>query len=184
MAKIKQALEDFRPDSRLIDERGPTGERIRKSASEFFTDDNGANHTRENPADIALAKGQISKRQHTAAHKLYVHWFRGGLQANYGSVDMHGIFGGKGYEAAGMAKTEAQAFHRQRFRKAIESLISAGQNTDKYRWPLVHFCCYENGLEQIGRAMGWNNRPQALAVAIERVRAGLDILCDDWGIFD
>src|SRR3569832_116346 len=107
MAKIRTAIEDFTPDARLVDERGPTPEHAGK--------------LRPRPINLAVAAGRLSREHGIAAEKFYVHWYRAGLAENFGSADLNRVFGGDG-AGAGMARTEAQAFHRQRFRSAVDKV--------------------------------------------------------------
>ena len=161
MAKIKQAIEDFIPDERLVDERGPTPQH--------------ANKLRPSPINLAISKKQISRQQGVAAEKFYNHWYRAGLSENFGSVDLNRVFGGEG-GGAGMARTENQAFHRQRYRQAVQKIGLSGSRV------LELVICREKSFEDTGRDMGWNNRPQAVAAAVQLCRDALDILCTEWGI--
>lgn len=161
MAKIKQAIEDFVPDARLVDERGPTPEFVGKM--------------RQSPINVALSRGQISRQQGIAAEKFYNHWYRAGLSENFGSADLNRVFGGEG-GGAGMARTEAQAFHRQRYRQAVTLIGLRGS------WVLERVICRETSFEDTGRELGWKNRPQAVACAVQLARDALDTLCSEWGI--
>ena len=161
MAKVKERIEEFKPDPRLIDERGATQEAISKF--------------RQSPVNVALARGQITRQQGIAAEKYYGHWYRAGLSENFGSVDLNSVFGGDGGGAT-MARSEAQAFHRQRYRQAVEKIGLRGS------WVLERVICREMSFEDTGREMGWNNRPQAVASAVQVARDSLDILCAEWGI--
>ena len=161
MAKIKQAIEDFVPDERLVDERGPTAEFVGKM--------------RQSPINVALSRGQISRQQGIAAEKFYNHWYRAGLSENFGSADLNRVFGGEG-GGAGMARTEAQAFHRQRYRQAVTLIGLRGS------WVLERVICRETSFEDTGRELGWKNRPQAVACAVQLARDALDTLCNEWGI--
>lgn len=177
MAKIKQELEDFIPDVRLLDERGTTEQRKRRAGEHVFRDDKGRQHMRDSPVNVALSRGQINACQYEAAQKFYNHWFRSGLLEVFGSVDLSGVFGGDN-PRVGMARTEAQAFHRQRYRQAVDKIGMRGS------WVLERVICREQSFEDTGREMGWNNRPQAVATAVQLFRDALDTLCKEWGIFE
>src|SRR3569623_177324 len=148
MAKIRTAIEDFTPDARLVDERGPTPEH--------------ANKLRPSPINMAVADGRLTREHGIAAEKFYVHWYRGGLAENFGSADLNRVFGGEG-GGAGMARTEAQAFHRQRFRAAMDAVreqcgaISA--------WVLEQVVLEERMFVDVGAAFGHKNRNSAARVA-------------------
>src|SRR5260370_994050 len=53
---------------------------------------------------------------------------------------------------SGMARTENQVFHRQRYREAAEAIGKIGSHV--LEWAV----CREIGLEQIGYALGWGSR--------------------------
>ena len=174
MAKIKPTLDEYKPDFRLVDERGATVERITKAGEGVFRGPTGE-HMRDSPINLALSRKQINGQQYTAANKYYNHWYRAGLLPGYGSADLNRVFGGEG-GGAGMATTEAQAFHRQRYRQAVEIVGMRGS------WVLERVVCQEISFEETGRQMGWNNRPQAVACAVQAARDALDSLCREWGI--
>lgn len=172
MAKIKIPLEDFKPDARLIDERGPTPEFLKRQPK--FIDERGE-RMRDSPINLAASRKQITDTQYSAGQKFYNHWFRSGMLENFGSVDLNRIFG-TATPGCGMPKTEAQAFHRQRIRKAIMVL------TARQFWILDHAILRELPITDAGHELGWRNRPQAFAVAIMLFRDALDRLAEEWGI--
>ena len=176
MSKIKQTLDDFKPDSRLVDERGATDERLEKAAEHVFRDDSGRRHMRDSTLEIALSKKQISSRQYNGAQKFYNHWFRGGLSENFGSINFCMVFTGFG-PSDGLARSEQQTFHRQSYFNAMKWL-------GKRAWIAHDIVIRERPFEEVGRKMGWNNRPQAMAAGVESTRTLLDKLCDEWGILD
>ena len=77
---------------------------------------------------------------------------------------------------SGMAKTENQLFHRQRYREAVQAVGKIGSHV--LEWAV----CREIPLEQVGHTLGWSSRPQAYAAAAERMKTALDELCKLWGI--
>lgn len=173
MAKIKPTLDDFKPDSRLVDERGPTDERKNKANGHSFKDDAGRQHMRDSPINVALSKKQISTAQFNAAQKFYNHWFRGGMVGNIKTVELNGVFGGSPDPVS-----ESRMFHLQRYWQAREKV--GGRRA----WALEKVICEEQTFEFLGRAMCWSNRPQAFAAGLTITRDALDILCEDWGIHD
>ena len=74
-----------------------------------------------------------------------------------------------------MAKTEAQVFHRQRYREATQAVGKIGSHV--LEWAV----CREIPLDQVGYTLGWGTRPQAYAAAVERMKTALDALCELWG---
>jgi hypothetical protein len=165
MAKIKIAIEEHRTDPRLLDERGPTAER--------------ANKLRPSPINVAVADGRLTREHGIAAEKFYVHWYRAGLSENFGSADLNRVFGGEG-GGAGMARTEAQAFHRQRYRAAVKSVTEGAGAINA--WAIEQVICHERGFVEIGGVFGHKNRNSAGRVALQFVIPGLNILCREWGV--
>ena len=160
MSKLKTTLKDPDIDYRLLDERGPTTERLQKA--------------REAPIVLAHAKGQIDRAQFSAAQKFYAHWFKSGLCEHYGTIDLTRVFAGG--DASAMPKTELQAVHRSLFRHALEVLKA------EKSWVLQQVVCREIPFAEVGQAMGYRDREWGLAKAVNAARSGLDILCREWGI--
>jgi len=77
---------------------------------------------------------------------------------------------------SGMAKSEGQAHHRQQYREA-RALLG-------HRPAIVvdNVICAEHPLEVAGYAIGWTNRPQAVAAATEMLRDAGYRLAKLWGI--
>ena len=163
MPRLKTTLKEPNIDYRLLDERGPTAERLQKS--------------RESPINLAHAKGQITRSQYAAAQKFYTHWFKGGLCENYGNIDLTRVFGSSA-DFSGMAKSELQAFHRDCYRRAIE-LLKAQKS-----FILQRVICVEIQLVEIGAALGFRHREWGRNKALSILRDGLDILCREWGLFE
>jgi hypothetical protein len=93
-----------------------------------------------------------------------------------GSLDLTRILAGHHGDYSGMARSENQAFHRQRFREAVQAIGKIGSHV------LDSAVCRETPLEQVGYALGWGNRAYAYAAAAERMKIALDGLCRLWGI--
>lgn len=160
MSKPKTSLKEPTIDNRLLDERGPTAERLTRSM--------------RSPLEYAEERGQITKIQAAAGHKFYAHWYKGGLCEHYGTIDLTRVFGGT--ESSGMPKSELQAFHRSTFRKALEVLKA------ERSWVLQQLICNETPAVDIGYALGAKKRETALGKALSLTRDGLDTLCVEWGI--
>lgn len=158
MAKIKQAIEDFVPDVRLVDERGPTPQQNKKM--------------RQTPINGALSRKQITRQQGVAAEKFYNHWYRAGHAGKCGSIDLDRVFASN----SDLTLTDSQLFHKQSYERAVKTL---GMNRSRWVELVV---CYEASFEEAGQKMGWNNRPQAVAVGVQIIRDALAELCDLWGI--
>jgi hypothetical protein len=175
MAKIKEAIEDFRPDPRLVDERGPTNARLRKTDYEVGKA-TGAVTVRDAPIEMMLSRKIITEKQYQGLGKFRIHWFNGGLSPKLGGIDASHIFAKDISNFSGMAKTERQVFHRQQWRAGNNAMGLRGS------WIVHKIVCEEVSAEEAGRAMGWNNRPQAVAVATQQLRDAADRLCQLWGM--
>src|SRR5262245_35622166 len=146
----------------------PTPERLRRAGKDVARGNSGQITMRHAPLERAFARGALTAEQYSAGQKYRHHWYHAGLSGGLISVGL-GAY-------AGMAKTERQVFHRQRYREAVQVLGKISSHV--LEWAV----CREFGLEQIGQALGWTSRPQAYAAALERMKAALDELCRLWGI--
>jgi len=146
----------------------PTPERVRRAGKDVARGNSGQITMRHAPLERAFARGALTAEQYSAGQKYRHHWYHAGLSGGLISVGL-GAY-------AGMAKTERQVFHRQRYREAVQVLGKISSHV--LEWAV----CREFGLEQIGQALGWTSRPQAYAAALERMKAALDELCRLWGI--
>ena len=148
-------------DNRLLDDRGPTVERMQRS--------------RESPLVAAYSKRQIDRAQYAAGQKFYGHWSKSWIAERYGSVDLTKL---PGNYWRGPTFSEVQEGHEFAFRKALELL-----QTEKFAsYVLRHFICEESPLADIGAAMGYRDREWGFGKALGIARVGLAILCKEWGI--
>lgn len=154
----------------------PTPERMRRAGADFERGDTGQITMRDSPLERALARSVITQEQYAAGQKYRHHWYHAGLAGYLGAVDLNRVLGIDLGAYAGMAKTENQVFHRQRYREAVQAAGKIGSHV--LEWAV----CREVALEQVGQALGWSSRPQAYAAALERMKAALDELCQLWGI--
>lgn len=168
-------------DPKLVDERGITPERERQASgkSEWGRDERNRQTVqtlRDSPLDAAHLRRDITDRQYAAAMKYKNHWFQGGLAGALQSIDPNRVFASDMTDFSHMAKTEAQAFHRQQYRIAIEviGVIPAAV--------LDTIACYEKPLTQVGVNMGWKSKPKGVQAAEVILRDALDKLCRHWGI--
>lgn len=163
------------------DTRGVTAERMRHAQGFIDRGNLGRGRTgvitmRDAPIERALARNVISQTQYTAAVKYRHHWYRAGLASPLSSVELNRVFAIDMTSFSGMARTEAQAFHRQRYREAVQhvGMIDAAV--------VEQVVCQEISLEQAGYKLGWSSKPQAIAAATERMKAALDRLVELWGV--
>jgi hypothetical protein len=154
----------------------PTAERMRRAGANFERGDTGQITMRDSPLERALARGVITQEQYSAAQKYRHHWYHAGLAGPLGSLDLDRVFALDLGGYSGMAKTESQLFHRQRYREAVQAVGKLGSHV--LDWAV----CRETPLEQVGYTLGWSSRPQAYAAAAERAKTALDELCRLWGI--
>jgi hypothetical protein len=131
---------------------------------------------RDSPLERALARDALTPEQYSAGQKYRHHWYHAGLADRLESIDLNRIVAIDLGAYAGMAKTESQLFHRQRYREAPQAIGKIGSHV--LEWAV----CREIALEQVGQTLGWSSRPQGYAAAVERMKTALDELCKLWGI--
>jgi hypothetical protein len=153
----------------------PTPERIRRAGGDFERGHTGQITMRDSPLERAFIRKMITQAQYSAGQKYRHHWYHAGLADALVSIDLSRVFAIDLGGFSGMAKTESQVFHRQRYREAVQAVGKIGSHV------LDWVVCREIPLEQIGYALGWSSRPQAYAAAVERTRTALDELCKLWG---
>ncbi len=167
MSKPTTSLLEPTIDNRLLDDRGPTNERLQRSV--------------QAPLQLAHSRGQIDRAQFAAGQKFYGHWFKSGLCERFGSIDLTRVFAGA--DPSLMARTELQASHRWALRYALTAL---GWRQDmpvpQKCFVLQHFIFNEETLGSIGAAMGYRDRETGSRKALGVARDGLSTLCREWGI--
>jgi hypothetical protein len=154
----------------------PTPERMRRAGADVERGHSGQITMRDAPLERAFARNAITAEQYSAGQKYRHHWYHAGLAGHLESVDLNRVLAIDLGAYAGMAKTENQVFHRQRYREAAQAAGKIGSHV--LEWAV----CREIALEQVGQSLGWSSRPQAYAAALERMKAALDELCKLWGI--
>ena len=154
----------------------PTPERMRRAGSDFERGDTGQITMRDSPLERAFARNVVTQEQYRAAQKYRHHWYHAGLSDRLGSIDIGRIFAADLGDFSGMARTETQVFHRQRYREATQAVGKIGSHV------LDWVVCRDISLKQVGYALGWSSRPQAYAAAVERMKMALDEICRLWGI--
>jgi hypothetical protein len=154
----------------------PTIERLRHAHGHVERGDMGTFTLRDAPLERLLARGGLNQDQYRAAEKYRVHWYRAGLAGSLQSVDANRVFATDVSNFSGMAKTEAQAFHRGQYRAAVE-LIGIIQAAI-----LETIVCYEKPLAEVGVKMGWKSKPKGIDAAEDLLRNALNTLCRHWGI--
>jgi len=185
--KMGHRTKEFRVEVRKLPKRArarplvgqrarPTPERIRRAGTDFERGDTGQITMRDSPLERVLARNVITQEQYAAGQKYRHHWYHAGLNDPIGSIDLARVSGTDLGAFSGMARTENQLFHRQRYREAVQAIGKIGSHV--LDWAV----CRETALEQVGYSLGWSSRPQAYAAAAERAKIALDALCRLWGI--
>lgn len=171
----------MKKDNRMRLEPGrPTNERLRHAGEGFEISETrggaGVMTMRDCPLERAYNRGQIQEREYQAGVKFRHHWFHAGMAGHIGSIDFDRIFARDLSSMGHMAKTEAQAFHRQKYREACNEMGPRPAKAVEY---LVGA---EFEFEKVGRMFGYNNDPQARAVAMTLLQDGLYRLAHLWGM--
>ena len=142
----------------------PTPERLRHANDNFVTVA-GATRISDAPVDRLFNAGKIDKTQHEAGQRYYADWYAAGL-APLGAIDY-----GKP-QVDGSKPTEVSEFRMAAVDRCNRATRSMGRN----RRTIDMVVLLEQGVEAAGREVGFRNAPQARAVGLDRLRAGLDDL--------
>lgn len=166
-----------RPYTQPLEQRAqPTAERMARAGADYERGDTGQITMRDAPLERALGRGAITREQYNAGRKYHHHWYHAGCGEALQSLDVNRVFATDLASFSGMAKTEAQVFHRQQYRAAVQAAGKVGSSV------LDKAVCHEMTLEQVGYTLGWGAKPAAIVAATERLKAALDDLCRHWGI--
>ena len=149
----------------------PTPERIAKSDGFIYRSATGPTTARDAPLERLEARNIIDTRLYNAGVKYRLHWHNAGLQERYASLRMDGTFGGSPETI-----TDAMAHHRSMYERAVQFLGMRQSGV------VENVCCRDMQLEDVGRKLGWTNRPQAVAAAEALLKDALDRLAIHWGI--
>jgi len=149
----------------------PTPERMAKASGFYHQSATGPITVRDAPLERLEARGVIDSRLYNAATKYRHHWNGAGLQERYASLRMDGVFGG-GVETI----TDAMSHHRSVYEAAVRHLGMKQSSV------VEDVCCRDMKLADVGFKLGWSNRPQAEAAAIELLKTSLDRLAYWWGV--
>ncbi len=158
----------------------PTPERLAKAEGhvEIGNDEQGARvyTLRDSPLERLNARGGIDPREYSALMKFKQHWHHAGLLPSVGGIDLNRVFASDPGSYSGMAKTERQVFHRQRYREAVQHIgLRASLVVERV-------VCNEQTLEMAGLALNWRTPAQARAAATELLRDAAYRLAQLWGI--
>src|SRR5262245_25699810 len=137
--KMGHRTREFRVEVRKLPKRArarplvrqrarPTPERMRRAGADFERGDTGQITMRDSPLERALARNVITQEQYATGQKYRHHWYHAGLNDPIGSIDLARISGTDLGAFSGMAKTENQLFHRQRYREAVQAIGKIGSH--------------------------------------------------------
>lgn len=115
----------------------------------------------------------ISDQQYDAAMKFYAHWYGAGQVGvkaiDYSRSKAEEVFGN-------LDPSEAHEFHVRKYREACKELGIRGD------FVMRAIVCAQMSPVSVGNQLGWNNDPQARAVATELLKDALDRLRNLWGM--
>jgi hypothetical protein len=100
----------------------PTPERLRRAGPDVARGHTGQITMRDSPLERAFARNALTPEQYSAGQKYRHHWYHAGLADRLESIDLNRIFAIDLGAYSGMAKTESQLFHRQRYREAAQAV--------------------------------------------------------------
>ena len=170
-----------RPQPATEPAMAPTAERIAQAGGGVVHGDDPRAGQRlysvRSTVDRMLDKGAIDAAMHQAAQRYAGHWYAAGVAGVPPTVDLNRTSGG-GVNTYGMAASEVQAYHREQYRQAVQTVG---------KWRYVAFeavVCHGETLESVGRGMGEQNTAQAIAAAREMVKGKLHALACMWGLME
>ena len=130
----------------------------------------------DEPLERLWRRSGLEGREYTALQKYRHHWYHSGLLPGVGSVDLNRVFASDPSNSSGMAKSEAQAHHRQQYRQAVQVMgMIATATVDRV-------VCHEWPLEQAGYKLGYKSPFRARMQAASELRAAGAKLARFWGI--
>ena len=179
MSKPKTSLKEPDVDNRLLDERGPTPERLGRT--DFEIGDTGIIRVGERPIDRAVRCRTINEQQGRAADKLYDHWYRAGMAGTIGSADPLKIFGSTN-DFTKLCATEAAETHWRIWCNALKAvrrdMDPAGMGMDAVRL-LDLVVCRETPFAEAAQIV-WGPGRKAENRATILVKGALRVLVLEW----
>ena len=158
---------------------GPTQERIRQAMGFFTVAGRGRKERKFTMLDDALGRAlmrsQIRAEDYSALRRYAVHWHAGGLAGPLSSVDLDRIYAIDPTGATRLARTEAQAAHRQAYYAARQEL---GR---KLAWIADHVACFDTSLAVVGRCLGYRSAAHGRTRAAELLAEAGAVLLSFWG---
>ena len=181
---MPRAIREIDLDKPDCDVRGPTQERLHKAQGAFVVGGGDRSTQIYFFADAPLQRlyARLRSRagteetkhlsnEYTALMKYRHHWYHAGLEASLPSVDLNRVFSSDPSNMSGMAKSERQYNHREKYRAAV-ALIG-----HKPHILLDNFACYEWPLHVACSTIGYS-----MFRARRMVRDTASKLASEWGI--
>lgn len=159
---------------------GPTPERLAKAGDDAIrsvgSDGERIVVMRDAPLDRMFSRHAIDPVEYQALQKLKLHWHCSGMPGAIRSADLNRVFAADLAAMSHMAASEAQAHHRQQWRKAEAAL------TPRARIVVERVVCREQTIEMAGYALGMTTKQRANAAASELLRESGYQLARLWGM--
>jgi hypothetical protein len=160
--------------------RGPTPERLAKAGDDVIRTVGAEGERivvmRDAPLDRMYSRHAIDPVEYQALQKLKLHWHCSGMPGAIRSADLNRVFAADLSAMSHMAASEAQAHHRQQWRRAEAAL------SPRARIVVERVVCREQTIELAGYALGAVSKPQATAAASELLRDSGYRLAKLWGM--
>ncbi len=160
--------------------RGPTPERLAKADSDYLRFRGEDNLTgfamRDAPLDRMYSRHAIDPVEYQALQKLKLHWHCSGMPGAIRSADLNRVFATDLAAMSHMAASEAQAHHRQQWRRA-QALLGP-----RALIVVERVVCREQTIEHAGYAIGMSTKHRANAAASELLRDAGYRLATLWGM--
>jgi hypothetical protein len=181
VSKPKTSLKEPTLDNRLLDDRGPTKERLKRT--DFEIGDSGILKVLPTPIDRAFKRDIINSQQREAARKFYEHWYEAGMAGTIGCADPNKIFG-TANNFSHICSTEWGEINAAELRRAIkavrENMDAAGMGIDAVRL-LDLVVCRETPFAEAAQVV-WGAGRKAENRATILVRGALRVLVLEWGL--
>lgn len=152
----------------------PTPERMQKAENFVHVSKTGTVTILDGSLARLVARGVVSDLQFYAGVRFHNIWHTAGLEPGPRSVDLNRVWSPDPFTFKPFPNSERQAEARHQYRTAVQhmgirsSMVVEGVS------------CRGASLEDLGRGLGWDNRPQATAAATEILKDGLDRLISLW----
>lgn len=135
---------------------GPTSQRIKQSDG-FF--DRGGDkrsghrfYMRDTPLARLLVRQKISNEEYSGLRRYALHWLSAGYGGQISSIDLDRVLAFDPGAMTGLAKSEAQANHRQEYRN---SRAHIGTNPAMVADSVA---CFDMALDHVGCLLGYSSR--------------------------